>query len=63
MRQKIYFRQNIVGLERQIYASQENFTHPLVMTVETLRRSVLTMMISLLLSLGETREYFNIVSK
>ena len=39
MRQKISLRQNTVGLEQHIYASQEKFTHLLVVMVETFRRS------------------------
>ena len=32
-------QQTTVCLEQQIYASQENFTQPLVLIVETFRRS------------------------
>ena len=39
MRPKKNVQQNTVCLEQQIYASQENFTHPLVVMVETFRNS------------------------
>ena len=39
MQPKNNLQQYPVCLEQQIYASQENFTHPLVVMVETLRRS------------------------
>ena len=38
MRLKMNLQQNTLCLEQQIYASQENFTHTLVMMVETFRR-------------------------
>ena len=41
IRHKINLRQNTVGQEQQIYASKENFTQPLVVMVETFRRSAL----------------------
>ena len=39
MQRKKKIRQNTVFLEQQIYASQGNFTQPLVVIVETFRRS------------------------
>ena len=39
MRPKKNLRQNIVCFEQQIHASQENFTQPLFVMVETFRRS------------------------
>ena len=39
MQQKKSLQQNTVSLEQQMYASQENFTQPLVVMVETFRRS------------------------
>ena len=41
MRPKNCLQQNFECLEQQIYASQENFTQPLVAMVETFRRSAL----------------------
>ena len=38
--QKRNLRQNTVCLDQQNYASQENFTQPLVVMVEKFRRSV-----------------------
>ena len=39
MRQKQNVQQNTICLEQQYYASQESFTPPLVVMVETFRRS------------------------
>ena len=39
MRPKIHIQQNTVCLEQQIYASQENFSQPLLVMVETFRWS------------------------
>ena len=39
IRPKKYFYDKTVCLEQQIYASQANFTQPLVVMVETMRRS------------------------
>ena len=37
--QQFYLPQNYHGLEQQIYAKQKKFTQPLVVMVETFRRS------------------------
>ena len=39
-----FLRQNVVCSEKQTYASQDNFTQPLVVMVETFRKSATSIM-------------------